>query len=70
MKAIRFSFINFSGRVVKRSRSLVIRLTKNNPAMELLNNARKKVAMFSLLLDRLTDRLKIRNKKAKSLIEW
>ena len=46
MKAIRFSFINLPGRVIKRSRSLIIRLTKNNPAMELLINAREKIAML------------------------
>jgi len=46
MKAVRFSFINLPGRVVKRSRSLIIRLTKNNPAMELLINAREKIAML------------------------
>ena len=46
MKAVRFSFINLPGRVVTRSRSLIIRLTKNNPAMELLINARKKIAML------------------------
>jgi len=46
MKAVRFSFINLPGRVVTRSRTLIIRLTKNNPAMELLINARKKIAML------------------------
>ena len=46
MKAIRFSFINLPGRVVTRSRSLIIRLTKNNPTMELLINAREKIAML------------------------
>ncbi|MBW2544829.1 MAG: IS1380 family transposase [Deltaproteobacteria bacterium] len=46
MKATRFSFINLPGRVVTRSRSLIIRLTKNNPAMELLINAREKIAML------------------------
>jgi hypothetical protein len=46
MKAIRFSFINLPGRVVTRSRSLIIRLTKNNPAMELLINARENIAML------------------------
>ncbi|MBW2740352.1 MAG: hypothetical protein JRE64_16245 [Deltaproteobacteria bacterium] len=46
MKAVRFSFINLPGRVVTRSRSLIIRLTKNNPAMELLINARKRIAML------------------------
>jgi len=46
MKAIRFSFINLPGRVIKRSRRLIIRLTKNNPAMELLINAREEIAML------------------------
>jgi len=46
MKAIRFSFINLPGRVVIRYRGLIIRLTKNNPSMELLINARKKIAML------------------------
>jgi len=46
MKAVRFSFINLPGRVVTRSRSLIIRLTRNNPAMELLINAREKIAML------------------------
>ena len=46
MKAIRFSFINLPGRVVTRSHSLIIRLAKNNPAMELLINAREKIAML------------------------
>jgi len=46
MKAIRFFFINLPGRVVTRSRNLIIRLTKNNPAMELLINAREKIAML------------------------
>jgi hypothetical protein len=46
MKAVRFSFINLPGRVITGSRSLIIRLTKNNPAMELLINARKKIAML------------------------
>jgi len=49
MKAIRFSFINLPGRVVTRSRGLIIRLTKNNPSMELLINARKKIAMLQPL---------------------
>jgi hypothetical protein len=31
MKAVRFSLINLPGRVVKRSRRLIIRLTKNHP---------------------------------------
>ena len=46
MKAVRFTFINLPGRVVTRSRGLIIRLTRNNPLMELLINARKKIAML------------------------
>jgi len=46
MKAVRFSFINLAWRVVKGSRSLLIRLTKNNPSLELLINARKEIAML------------------------
>ena len=41
MKAVRFTFIYLPGRVVTHSRGLIIRLTKNNPLMELLINARK-----------------------------
>jgi hypothetical protein len=46
MKAIRFSLINLPGRVVKRSRRLIIRLTKNHPSLELLVEVRKKIAML------------------------
>lgn len=46
MKAIRFSFINLAGRVLTGSSSLIIRLTKNNPTMELLINARKRIVML------------------------
>ncbi len=46
MKAVRFSFINLAGRVVKGSRSLTIRLTKNNPSLKLLINTRKEIAML------------------------
>jgi hypothetical protein len=46
MKAIRFSFINLPGRVVRKSRQLIIRLSQENPAMELLTNAREKIAML------------------------
>ncbi|MDO8722258.1 MAG: IS1380 family transposase, partial [Syntrophales bacterium] len=35
MKAIRFSFINIPGRIVERSRELIIRLVKGHPAMDL-----------------------------------
>jgi hypothetical protein len=46
MKAVRFSLINLPGRVVNRSRRLIIRLAKNHPSLELLVEARKKIAML------------------------
>jgi hypothetical protein len=49
MKAIRFSLINLPARVVRRSRGLIIRLTKNHPSLELLVEARKKIAMLKPL---------------------
>lgn len=44
MKAVRFSLINLPGRVLKRSRGLIIRLTRNHPSLETLIEARKKIA--------------------------
>ena len=46
MKAVRFSLINLPGRVINHSRRLIIRLTKNHPSLELLIEARKKIAML------------------------
>ena len=46
MKAVRFSLINLPGRVVKRSRGLIIRLTKNHPSLEVLVEARRKIALL------------------------
>ena len=46
MKAIRFSFIKLPGRVVERSRGLIIRLTRNHPSLELLINARRRISMM------------------------
>lgn len=46
MKAVRFSLIKLPGRVVTRSRSLIIRLTKDHPSLELLVDARRKIAML------------------------
>jgi len=43
MKAIRFSFINLPGRIVERSRELVIRLVKGHPALELYLEARRRI---------------------------
>ena len=42
MKAVRFSLINLPGRIVKGSRRLIIRLTKNHPSLELMIEASKK----------------------------
>jgi hypothetical protein len=46
MKAIRFWLINLPGHVVKRSRSLMIRLTRGHPSLELLIEARRKIAIL------------------------
>jgi len=46
MKAIRFWMINLPGRVLSCSRSLIIRLTQNHPSLELLIEARRKIAML------------------------
>lgn len=46
MKAVRFKLINLPGRVLKRSRSLFIRLTKGHPSFALLVEARRKIAML------------------------
>jgi hypothetical protein len=46
MKAIRFSFIKLPGRVVERSRSLIIRLTKNHPSLDVLIAARGRIALM------------------------
>jgi hypothetical protein len=43
MKAIRFSFINIPGRIVERSRELIIRLVKGHPALELYLEARRRI---------------------------
>ena len=43
MKAIRFSFINLAGRVIRRSRSYIIRLTKNHPSLDLLIEVRRAI---------------------------
>jgi len=43
MKAVRFSFINIAGRVINRSRSYIIRLTKNHPSFDLLIEARRAI---------------------------
>ncbi|MFZ2948902.1 MAG: IS1380 family transposase [Desulfuromonadaceae bacterium] len=47
MKAIRFSLINIPGRIVERSRELIIRLAKDNPAVALLLEARSRIMTLS-----------------------
>ena len=46
MKAIRFSFINIPGRIVERSRELIIRLVKDHPAYALFLEARRRIMML------------------------
>jgi hypothetical protein len=43
MKAIRFSFINIPGRIVERSRALIIRLVKGHPVLDLYLEARLQI---------------------------
>jgi hypothetical protein len=43
MKAIRFSLITIPGRIVERSRELIIRLVKGHPAFELYLEARRRI---------------------------
>ena len=43
MKAIRFSFINIPGRIVERSRTLIIRLAKGHPTFDLYLDARCRI---------------------------
>jgi len=47
MKAIRFSFINIPGRIIERSREFIIRLSQNNPAANLLIEARQRIMALS-----------------------
>ena len=46
MKAIRFSIINLPGRVIERSRTLYLRLSKGHPSLQMLVDARKRIAML------------------------
>lgn len=43
LKAIRFGFINMAGRLVIRSRQLIIRLSGMHPAYELLMEVRRRI---------------------------
>ena len=46
MKAIRFSIINIPGRIIKRSRSLFLRLSKGHPSYNTLVEVRRRIAML------------------------
>jgi hypothetical protein len=49
MKAIRFSLITIPGRIVERSRELIIRLVKGHPAFELYLEARRKIMAMTFV---------------------
>jgi len=44
LKAVRFGFINLAGRVVRRARQLIIRLSEGHPAYELLVGVRQRIS--------------------------
>jgi len=43
LKAVRFAFISLPGRVVRRARTLIIRLTRDHPSFRLLVEARHRI---------------------------
>jgi len=43
LKAIRFALINLPGRIVERSRQLIVRLAYGHPSNEILLDARKRI---------------------------
>jgi hypothetical protein len=47
LKALRFHLINTAGRVVERGRRMWIRLSKGDPALEVLNRAREQIACLA-----------------------
>ena len=49
MKAVRFSIINLPGRVIKKSRQLILRLSKGHPSFKMLIDARKRIAMLQVI---------------------
>jgi hypothetical protein len=48
MKAVRFHLINLPGRVLERSRRLIIRLGKGHPSLGLLLDARERINQLAL----------------------
>ena len=49
LKAIRFGFINLAGRVMERSRQLVIRLSGKHPSTSLLFDVRQRILQLALV---------------------
>jgi hypothetical protein len=50
MKTIRLSIINLPGRIIKKSRQLILRLSKGHPSVRRLIDARKRIAMLQMVL--------------------
>jgi len=51
LKAIRFGLINVAGRVVSRSRQLIVRLSENHPAYQLLLEVRRRLQALWMASD-------------------
>jgi len=49
LKAIRFGLINLAGRVIERSRQLIVRLSGNHPSTELLLDVRHRILQLALV---------------------
>jgi len=49
LKAIRFGLINMAGRVIERSRQLIVRLSGNHPSTKLLFDVRKRIVQLALV---------------------
>jgi hypothetical protein len=47
LKAVRFALINLAGRVLERSRTLIIRLSGGHPSFEILLAARRRIAAMA-----------------------
>lgn len=48
MKSIRFTIINIAGRVIKKGKELIIRLSKGHPCLDLLISARQRIASLCI----------------------
>ena len=47
IKHVRFAIINIPGRIITRSRNLLIRLSKGHPSYNLFLNARERIMMLN-----------------------